>query len=426
MILKKSRIIEYAVILFILLLAFTDLYAFEIANLKFSLYVVFGILFIFLISILKFEIPPLNKSFPILIMLFILVSSLINFGNFKLTSIIYSFLFLIYFVYFYHYAREYLSKEGFIWVLKCILISYLTILILSQLIVLFDLYEIQSYQGYFQTTGSFGIEYNYKNASYRYFSLSSEPSYASIIVMITFATLNELITKQKTLLIYGILTLYMVISFGSSIGFILLAVWILSQINFSKQYFIIFLTIIFIGLILFFFTKIGGKSVDRVRDIFILLFSMEDDFIRKLNLIDSSAYARIGPFIVYLEQISLFDYHFYFGHGAVSSEAYFSRIIYPEAWNAHLVFNPPFFPGFLYDYGVFGVLVVLTFLRKLVAPKSIFYKVVVGVILVNSNFNTQLFWFVIVVLATSYLFVHEHRLKTINLPKFKIGLQNEP
>ena len=416
---NKAILVRFGLIVLLLALAFTNLYAFEIGDLRFSFYVVLGALFIIFISFLKGTVPSIKDSFPILIFLYILLSSLLNFQYFKGTSVIYSFLFIIYFIYLNFYSRKHLKVENFIRLSKLILIAFFVIVVVAQILVKFDLIELTSPIGFFQGTSKWGVELNYSTGAYRYFSLSSEPSYASIIVLLAFATLFNFTEKKKDAYIYALLTLYMLFSFKSAIGVIALFFYVLSLIKLKKKHLQYIFIASIIGLIVFSFTNLGGRSINRIGGIIQLLFTDFDDFIVNLNLLDSSAYARIGPSIIYLRQINLLDHHFYFGHGAATAEIYFSKIIYPESWNAHMVFNPPFLPGFLYDYGLFGVGLVLTFLWKLIKSKTIFYKVLVAMILLNANLNTQLFWYVIIMLTLSNYYIEHQYSKTISIPSFK-------
>ena len=404
MILKKHTIIEYLIILFIIFLAFTNVFVFKISDLPISLYVFFGPIFIVLFTLLKFKIPPLNNSIPILILLYILFSSFLNLTDVKITSIIYSLLFIVYYIYLSFSSKENLSEEKFIWVLKFIIISFFIVLLLSQFIVFFNLEELKGPEGYFQSSGQFGILFNNRTNIFRYHSLSSEPSYAAIIIILCFAVLNDLAKTRKSMYWYGAIVLYMLIAFKSSIGFLILGTWIVSQVTFSKKHFLILGTIIFVGLSLFFFTSIGGKSIDRLREVVFLLLSFKGDFLQNLNLIDSSAYARIGPLAFYLQGIEMFSYQTYFGFGASTSEVIFSNLIYPESWNARMVFKPPFLPGFLYDYGIFGVLLVFYLIWNLVKNQSFFFKIIFIIIMLNSNFNTQLFWFAFTLVSLKVLY----------------------
>lgn len=401
---RIGNIIQHFIFILLLALAFTNVYAFEIMGLQFSFYIVFGALFVVLISIIKLKTPPFYKNIAFFIFIYIITSSLINYTSFKITSIIYSFLFVVYYIYISYYFKENLNLEKYLKALKIVLWSFFIILICAQISVFFDLQQIEKTGAYFQGVGELGVEYNFRTNTYRYFSLSSEPSYAAIIVLISFALLIKHITNKRELYLYTTIVLYMILSFKSSIGFLGLFFLFFSFIKISKKYFPIIIFVILIILILFFFTEIGGKGVNRIRNIVFLFFTEFNNFFEALNIKDSSAYARIGPFAEYIKDTDFLGYKFYIGHGSNASEAYFSKIVYPEVWNKDMVFRPPFIPGFLYDYGIFGVLLVGLFFWRLVRNKSFFYKAMILLVIFNSNFNTQLFWFLIVMITMDNYF----------------------
>ena len=65
-----------------------------------------------------------------------------------------------------------------------------------------------------------------------------------------------------------------------------------------------------------------------------------------------------------------------------------------------------FLPAFLYDYGIFGALLVMGFIFQKIGFISISSLVVV-LMLLNANFNTQLFWFIILCLTLNHHFKRE-------------------
>lgn len=401
MILKRDKIFKFLLPFFISFLAFTNVFLIEIGGFQISLYLAFGFFFVLLTFFLTFKVPLFKSTSLLLILLYILLSSLMNLDKVKWTSVIYSFLLVIYFLYLFFYSKKYLLERNFVHALKLVIIVFFIVLLISQLIVFFDMQTLKGPKGFFQSSGQLGILYNNITNQYRYNSLSSEPSYAAIIVFASFAVLERHIDNNRKLIFYGVIVLYMLLSFKSSIGFLIFGIWVLSQLTFSKKLFLIVGVISLIFFLLFFFTDIGGRGIDRIRKVVFLFLKFDGNFIHNLNIIDSSAYARIGPFLIYLQQIELLNYHTYFGHGAATSDYFFSRLFYPESWNTNLVFKAPFLPGFLYDYGFFGVFLVIWFLWGLVKDMNLFFKVILLIIMLNSNFNTQLFWYIIVIISIS-------------------------
>ncbi|MDO1502197.1 hypothetical protein Q2T40_18850 [Winogradskyella maritima] len=175
--------------------------------------------------------------------------------------------------------------------------------------------------------------------------------------------------------------------------------------------------IIAFALLIFSFTDIGGKSIERIKDVLVFIVSDTSNFVEELRYLDSSVHARVAPTFVYLTETDWLSYKTYFGHGASASEAYFSKVIYPEKWNTHMVFRPPFVPGFLYDYGFFGATLVLIFLYDCIKGKGLFFKGVFIILIINANFNTQLFWFVVTLLSISKITqANLKRSNALNIP----------
>ncbi|OBQ54936.1 hypothetical protein JJL45_03345 [Tamlana sp. s12] len=411
---KIENIVKIALGITIMFLGFSSLNAFTTGSISVSIFLICGLCLVGAISVLKFKTPPFAKDFATLLGLYILLSSILNVNAVKLTSVIYSFLFLIIYIYISYYSKQYLVVQDVIRIYKLIFFGFFIVLVISQFIVLLGWEVLERPKGYFQSTGQLGIQFNHVKGKYRFHSLSTEPSYAALIVIICFSILWELIKEKKKFVLLGILMLYMLISFKSAIGFIALFIWCISLVSWTKKHFFIIGFLVLIGLLLFLFTNIGGQSIQRVREVVFLLFSFSGNFFEKLNLIDSSAYARIGPTYTYLKEMDLINYKVYFGHGAGESVPYFSKIVYPESWNSNMVFKPPFIPGFFYDYGIVGTLLVVVFIWNHIKKRSVFFKVVFLLILLNSNFNTQLFWFgLIAIMLCNYFEDNNSGLETV-------------
>ncbi|MBW1293901.1 hypothetical protein GBO31_00170 [Aquimarina litoralis] len=305
-----------------------------------------------------------------------------------------------------------MSKRQVVNILKAIFYSYFIVLIISQILVFFDLVALKTeIQGYYLLHGPLGIIYDESKSLYRYSSLSSEPSYACIIVIVIYYLLNNLITKRKEKLILMSILFFMVFSFKSTIGIILILVLAISflKLNYRQLFYILITSILLILIISIF--EIGTNSILRFKKLLSLLFSFDGNFLQNLNSIDSSAYFRVAPFFYYIEKIDFLDLHFYLGYGANASQSYFSRLLFPN--HPEMIFSPQFLPGFLYDYGFFGALLVVYAIFKKVARRSVFEILLILLTLLNSNFNTQLFWFVVTCLFINKAFLlkqlsHEH------------------
>lgn len=116
--------------------------------------------------------------------------------------------------------------------------------------------------------------------------------------------------------------------------------------------------------------------------------------INKLQIIDNSAFMRIGPFYEVVSSASFFDIEFWMGHGAGISEFYFANIFGYLAGTT-LYLNLGFLPAFIHDFGTISSAIIFIYLMKIsTGPLSYQSRSLVILTLFNCNFNTQLFWFV--------------------------------
>jgi len=400
---KTQDLVKYIGFIGIILLSFTGIYSVSIGGVNFSMYIIFGGFGILSFLFLKSNFLHIFDKKIVLLLLFMLFSSLINFQTVKLTSLFYSLLFIFYFLFYKEIIEQYINKSAVIKILKTILICYFVILIISQLLVLFDLITLTGEGSYFILKGPLGIIYERAKYAYRYTSLSSEPSYSSIIVLTAYYVLYNLVKENKEKIVYGILMLYMIISFRSAFGVVLLGMFFLSGLNMSRKQIFLACTLLFFLIFSFFIIDTGIASIERLKEIGSIILFGKNDFLKDLNLIDSSAFFRIAPFVYYLGEVNFLDYNFYIGHGANASQDFFSSLMFPN--HPDMVFTPQLIPGFLYDYGVVGVILVYWGLIKtFVNRKSLLEIAIIIVVIFNSNFNTQVFWFVITCLLINNLF----------------------
>ena len=148
-------------------------------------------------------------------------------------------------------------------------------------------------------------------------------------------------------------------------------------------------------------------DIDRLKP----LFEVGIDFISHGSLwaafdaikyADSSAWFRFGPFVEYIRDISSLSLtELLFGHGAGNSTHYFGmkyiKHLDPDWFDADGTpsMNLAFLPAFIYDYGFVPAMSFCLFLflqiKKL--KGSLVFALITIMILFNSNFNTNIFWF---------------------------------
>lgn len=393
---SKGEIIKHFSFITFLALSFTDLSIITLSSVTFSFYFVFGLMGIIFITAIQ-GIPNLIKQKSFLLLIFFITSLAINPASTKITSLIYSIILVFYFIFYSNYIKKTFTEETFLLSLKIILYSFFFITIISQILVLTGFYYLdQPSQLFDMFHGPLGIIYEPKKEVWRFSSLSTEPSYAAFIVAISFWAYFILNNNNiKNTLLPGIITLYMLISFQTVYGLVLL-IFIVSfsiKLNYQRIFsFILFALGAFFALMIF---NIGEHSLNRLINFINLILSDHTDLLSELRRLDSSAFFRIGPSIIYYHSINLLEYQFYFGHGAASSTEHFSKILYGDQYPTYH-YTPPFLPGFLYDYGLIGLfLIIYTLFSPSIKRIWSFNFFVIFIMLFNANLNTQLFWFII-------------------------------
>jgi hypothetical protein len=114
--------------------------------------------------------------------------------------------------------------------------------------------------------------------------------------------------------------------------------------------------------------------------------------LHSIQVIDFNVYVRVAPVLHYIKIHPLTEMSLYFGHGAGASKTF----VVPEIYAAYKGdFLGGFLPAFFFDYGLFGVVLMGIFIRSIV-PKGISVPIIIILLmLLNANINTQLFWFVL-------------------------------
>jgi hypothetical protein len=112
-----------------------------------------------------------------------------------------------------------------------------------------------------------------------------------------------------------------------------------------------------------------------------------------IRQIDGSASFRILPFYYYIITADLSSIHFYLGSGAGTSNVSLSPYLFPHTLEI-VSFQGGFLPAFLIDYGFLGFLFFISVFFHETRSLFSFGTIVMFIILLNANFNTQLFWII--------------------------------
>jgi hypothetical protein len=284
--------------------------------------------------------------------------------------------------------------------LKALFIIYFIGLLFGQLYIQLDLFApLPGYSSHLPH-GHFGTLI--EDGKYRYYSLSSEPSYAAFIVIILYYSyvktdiLKGSLFKSQNLYMFFLLV-YMILSFQSAYGIILLGLIVFNYVGFTKTSILIYLFVSF-TFICMFLLKLDVRAIDRVVAI---IQNIDLTNLHSLETIDFTAYFRVAPVLYYFRTISLADIHFYIGHGAAASR----YLVVPETYLAYQgEFLGGFLPCFFYDYGIIGAGSVLLFIKKIISKTVLIPISIFSLLLFNANFNTQLFWVAVTCFSMNWFF----------------------
>jgi hypothetical protein len=245
--------------------------------------------------------------------------------------------------------------------------------------------------GWVNGHGLFGTAFDEEINTIRYYSLSTEPSYAGTIVVFFFYLYqkNARLFGESVSKIILIMVLFMLFAFNSGFGFLLMFILLWNNLKSQKPQ----LALLGMAILVFLFCLIlvidlDIHGVNRLKNL-VLHFEIGDW--SSIKEIDYNASFRIMPFYFYLKTIDFGSVFFYLGNGTGISDVYLSGYLFPHA-KEDVMFQGGFLPGFLIDYGLVGfLLVIMVFIKK---TKSLFSfgTLTMVLCLVNANFNTQLFW----------------------------------
>lgn len=240
----------------------------------------------------------------------------------------------------------------------------------------------------------------------RFFGPTSEPSYAALILGVTALGILRIRvglglsarSRSSDLVLASIFVVLMLLN--SIYGFVV-ALFLLSAISAQAMKRSVARVLFVLGLVpllLFVINLIPEES--RVWQVFAILSEFNFEL---LQSVDNSAYMRFGPTIEMFQHLSLGQPEFWIGHGAGTAEAFFGVLFSFVIDDGTEFINLGFFPAFVFDYGALASVSILVYLFSIARGSFSFYtRLLVFIALLNCNFNTNMFWFLItVVFATS-------------------------
>lgn len=358
-----------------------------------------------------------SKSFPrhvdiflTAILLFMVFASIFNYRDAQWISLVYSVFFIISYFFYSNFISVEATEEDYSRLLKFIFMLYFMGLLAGQLYLNFWGFSPLFATGN-MVHGKMGVAL--EDGQYRFYSFSSEPSYAAFIAITLFYGIvrlskNRFLFRESNLLFF-LMLLYMLFFFRSVYAALLLGSLLISFLGFKKRALLAYGLVFFLGLlILTFLEDIPGAS----RIIRIVNY-LDIENPHTLASIDFSAYYRLAPLLHYFRIFDWQDIHYWIGHGPAASR----HFVVPETYLASQgEFLGGFIPSFFFDYGVLGAVLVLIFIfRQLPGILSV-PTVIVILMLFNANFNTQLFWFVVTILSLTEFY--KRKSHALNSPTY--------
>jgi hypothetical protein len=138
----------------------------------------------------------------------------------------------------------------------------------------------------------------------------------------------------------------------------------------------------------------------------------------KLQEVDGSAFARIGPTYLLLTAGEDSNINYWTGQGAGAAGVFLAGfmagiIVDDDTENI----DTGIIPAFFFDYGIIGFILLLIFLKICFLKLGFPFWLMFFLVLPNANINTQLLWFAIL----SYTFVSVWKTKSGALPDLQVS-----
>ncbi len=343
-----------------------------------------------------------NISIPLLLfMLYVLGINLLQYDSIRPTSVLYTLIFCVEATIFFNLLKN-CRISAIIYALKLIIILYFINIFFG---FCFDLIQFKS-----EFVLKFIKVYYEKGISNgRPMGFSSEPSYASFILSVSFLCYSHLTNhkqNRKSFFLFGSIVGSIILS-KSAYGFIFLSVialdWALVFYRTGDKLFrLIFplITILAFAGIIFFLSNSGNEGVQRLFKFSSALVDNSVDGkakLIKLQEADGSAFARIAPTYLLFNSAPENNFNFLLGEGAGASGTFLSTfltgILVDEGRES---VDTGIMPALIFDYGVIGSFLFLLFLIFTFKYLSFSFWLLFLLIIPNANINTQLIWFAII------------------------------
>ena len=318
-------------------------------------------------GLLIVNIPKICKNSNTLLGFFFLFtiyfSSCYNFAYFRLSSIIYTTLYVCSSLYFHCKGHKYLNILDFRNIIRFIIYAYFIVLLIQQvqsILGFSDIINLQSdHSSIFKLNSlaweSSNIPLIFIVLSYCYIKID-EHLYSYRKNFSTFFTRNKKIC---------LLILYICFTSGSMSSF--LTVPILFLYFLEKKQILNLVFVVLIGFVLVFvISYFDIFDFSRITNLINVLLEFDED---QLVAVDPSSSARIIPYFEYLFSFESITSHTFFGYGLDSAEIRANRIVYAYTGSGldvdSIKMGITNITSFFYDYGLISAITYLYFLRSM-------------------------------------------------------------
>lgn len=338
-----------------------------------------------------FVLPLRLRSFDLwdllLLTIFLLemLQDVIHPSTFRLSTVVYSALFMIQFVVLKSLAPHYLRTKDYVELIRGLIYLFMAVLILQQLS------ELAGVEG-FNRNGIFAVRWKMN-------SLAQEPSVLPPTIMLLLLShtkmkelalgkslsLKESIMGDKRLWFAG---LYTSIGCGTTSGIFIVPIFLL---YFFRKHIIKYLPHLALlgGALIGAFTVLFPYVVERFLAILNVIGTMDPNL---LYAADPSGSARIAPYMIAIQEFDLADRYFWLGHGVDYATFHFSSILVGQELDAGIGIGGII--NFFYDYGAIAFLCFILYIRKRCFNSFWSFNFLLWVLVFSvSQFNTASAWF---------------------------------
>lgn len=366
-------------------LTMTKVFFFKIGNAPFTL---FHVLFSIYVLISIFNVRIRNYKYPkffITVTVFLLLVNLLNINTVKISSFLYMIISTLMILVLYNLTYE-VKIKSIERVIKTIIVLFFVNILIASVLILFRVHIPEILQPVFRI-------YNDPTGQVRPYAFTNEPSYSAILlVFILFVLFKMYNGDLKKNYKWYLLTVITILLIRSSYGYLFLGVFIIYVFIVKMSPKIIIGTFLF--LLLFLLSGVSKtfstKAIIRIVEIgnSILEKGTLESKLDAIRIVDGSAAMRVFP------TFELFNYYkkcdlseVLFGFGAGKSERFFQDLLDEDR------IQLGFFPAFMLNYGVVGVILALIMFWNLF-PSDIFQKLPMVLLfllfLFNADYNTQI------------------------------------